>query len=243
MPVFARTPQPAPCRQLVFVGEVQQGNAWQASIGHAPSPAEKTDWLIRLVPTRPSPLGASTGWDIAVSPATDQDYPDALLLASPPYGSLNAREIATTYGLRAQDAIAWSPRHFHLFFTSQGLQQARQLYRALLNPTPGAHPAADHQQKASSQLLDLAADPAHTAAGRLDILDAHLVSGSADPAPFAAQWAASLARTPHTLDALAGAKPAPLGEIHSLRFRLTLWLPPTWKAPSGVENRPATCAE
>jgi len=92
------------CHKLTFEAEVSQNAEWHASIGQ--------NWLIRLVPVSPLASGLS-GWDIAVSPATDQDYPDALLLATPPYGSLNSREIATTYAMRAQDAIAWSPRSFH----------------------------------------------------------------------------------------------------------------------------------
>src|SRR6202012_1467559 len=95
---------------------------------------------------------------------------------------------------------------------------------------PGSHAgeSAAKEQQASSQLLDLSTDPTYIASGRLDILDAHLVSGSADPAPFATQWAASLDRIPHTLDPDNG-KPSKEGQFHTLRFQITLWLPAWWK--------------
>jgi len=161
-----------------------------------------------------------------------------VLLASPPYGSLNSREIATTYGMRAQDAIAWSPRHFHFFTSADSLGRARGLYHTLLDPN--AAPAS--RQQASGQLLKLSTDSNSIAAGRLDVLDAHLISGSADPAPFAAQWAAGFGSIPHTLDP-DGGKTSLQGELHSLHFKITLWLPAAWKTPAGKGTVPARCAE
>jgi hypothetical protein len=248
-PLFAQTRPALLCRQIVLEGEAKQGVEWQAGIGHAAtsSGATEQNWIIRLVPIHSGGTPgiaaahtASPGWDLAVSPVKDQDYPDALLLASPPYGSLNSREIATTFGLRAQDAIAWSPRHFH-FFTSAGtFARARRLYRALLDPNPA--PSAFARRQASAQLLDLSTQSPDLAAGRIETLDAHLVSGSGDPAPYAAQWAASFLRISHTLDP--GGENSPRqGELHSFRFRITLWLPASWKAPPGTGTRPAKCAE
>lgn len=216
------------CHKLEFEAEVSQNSEWHASIGQ--------NWLARLVPIGPFNPGFS-GWDIAVSPAADQNYPDALLLAMPPYGSLNSREIATTYAMRAQDAIAWSPRHFHFFTSAADLEHSRQLYKVLRDPESDAAT----KQRAASQLLDLSADADRIATGRLDVLDAHLVSGTADPAPFAAQWAAGLARIPHTLDHVES--PTATGSLHSLRFRLTLWLPATWKAAETAGKLAVKCAE
>jgi hypothetical protein len=226
------------CRQFVLEGQAVQGREWHASLGR-----DSTGqlWLIRLVPVNgvqnKMQSSAAFGWDIAISPAMDQDYPDALLLASPPYGSLNSREIANTYGMRAQDAIAWSPRHFHFFAATGTLYLARRSYRTLFDPNS----SAASRQLASRQLLDLGSDVT-AASGRLDILDAHLISGSADPAPFAAQWAAALDRIPHTLDPDAG-RPSLLGEIHMLHFKLTLELPAYWKPLSGFLTAPAKCAK
>jgi hypothetical protein len=240
------------CMQLQIQGEATQGAEWHVDLGHDSAGQQ---WLIRLVPLGNSQISAGnsfsgpfSGWTLAVNPASDQNYPDALLLATPPYGSLNASQIATTYGLRAQDAIAWSPRHFHFFTSVADLSRARQLYRTLLNPKSA--PAT--RQQASAQLLDLISnnstqDPEHTASGKLasgqiEILDAHLLAGTADPPPFAAQWAAALVRIPHTLDQNA-ASSTPAGALHSIRFRLTLWLPSSWKpAPSAGITR-VKCAE
>jgi len=243
LPVLAQNRATPLCRQLVFIGEVKQGAEWTVSFGHPATAKESaSNWLIRLVPTgNPSASGASpdgyAGWTLAVSPSADQDYPDALLLASPPYGSLNAREIAATYGMRAQDAVSWSPRRFHFFLSSASLMHARRLYRDLLDPAV----SAANRRRASMQLLDLSTDASRIASGRLEILDAHLVAGSADPAPFAAQWAAVFDRLPHTLDP--ARKPSPQGELHSLRFRITLWIPTSWKPSFDVESKTTKCAE
>lgn len=217
------------CQRLVLEGEAAQGHGWQAPIGQ--------NWLVRLVPIPVGPRDHS-GWDLAVSPAFDQDYPDALLLATPPYGSLNPREIATSYGMRAQDAIAWSPRHFHFFTSAADLTRARQLYGSLLNAK--SDPAS--RQQVSARLLDLTAGAPSLASGRLDILDAHLLSGIADPAPFATQWAASLVRIPHTQDQ-SSESPTQNGTLHTVRFKLTLWLPLSWKFAPGAEIVRVKCAE
>lgn len=232
------------CRQLVLEGQAGQGSEWHASLGRD---AAGLPWLIRLVPVGKTQNAPTiSGWDLAISPLVDQDYPDALLLASPPYGSLNSREIATTYGMRAQDAVAWSPRHFHFFASSNSFTRARSLYSTLLNPNSVANATARQQAstqlQASAQLLDLSTNPASVATGKFEILDAHLVSGSADPAPFASQWAAVFDRMPHALDSGTG-KPTPQGELHSLRFKLTLWLPDSWKASAGGKTTRGKCAE
>lgn len=234
------------CQQLVLEGQAQQGFEWHASIGHpAGSGGNAAIWLIRLVPEGAGMLGGvidmhslSKGWDLAISPASNQDYPDALLLATPPYASINPREIATTYSLRAQDAITWSPRQFHFFTTAADLARARQLYQTLLDPKSDAMT----RRLTSAQLLDFSTTAPALASGRMEILDAHLVSGTADPAPFAAQWASSITHIPHTFDPNAG-KSSPRGELHSLRFRITISLPQGWKAPSGLQAVPAKCAE
>ena len=91
------------CQRLVLDGDVNAGQEWSASIGQG--------WKFRLVPIPALDAGYS-GWDLVVDRNPPAGFPDALYLATPPYNSINEREIGTTFGLRAQDAIGWNPRSF-----------------------------------------------------------------------------------------------------------------------------------
>jgi hypothetical protein len=130
------------CHRLIITAEVRAGQEWSAPIGQG--------WLLRLVPIAPSGQDYS-GWDLAVSPPGDTAYPDALLLATPPYGSLSEREIGTTFGLRAQDAIAWQPRHFHFLLSARDLATARRLFQQLT----AASSAQSASTRASAELMQL----------------------------------------------------------------------------------------
>jgi hypothetical protein len=223
------------CRQVRFTGEVARGQEWKAGLGQG--------WVFRLVPIgKGSSLasGTGSGWDLTVSPERDENYPDALLLATPPYESLNEREIGTTFGLRAQDAIAWEPRHFHFLIAKKDLNRARTLFHAV-NVAPVAGKGIPGvQPDAAAELLKMIADPARAASGKLAITDAQLVAGVADPPPFARQWATRLSLVPHTLKS---GSPTPQGELYQIRFTVTLWLPEEWRTPKEVGSERANCPE
>ena len=74
---------------------------------------------------------AYSGWDLVVDREPAAGFPDALLLATLPYNSINEREIGTTFGLRAQDAIGWNPRSFRFIVTPSDFREAQQLFRSL----------------------------------------------------------------------------------------------------------------
>lgn len=165
----------AACSKITIQGEVSSRQAWSASLDQG--------WVLRLVPVQPE--DKYSGWDIVLDRIHPAGFPDAVLLATPPYGSLNEREIATTYGLRAQDAIGWNPRTFRFLPDSAAFHAAQQLYLS-------SHGAAD--PKTSARLLDLI----HSASqGELRILDVRLAPGIADPVPYAQNWALAAARTPY----------------------------------------------
>ena len=69
---------------------------------------------------------AYSGWDMVVDRIPPAGFPDALYLATPPYNSINQREIGTTYGLRAQDAIGWNPRSFRFLTDPAAFREAQQ---------------------------------------------------------------------------------------------------------------------
>src|SRR5579871_207645 len=91
----AASPPPS-CQRVVLEGQVSAGQQWQAILGQG--------WVFRILPITAS-SSDYTGWDLVVDREPPAGFPDALLLATLPYDSLNEREIGTTFGLRAQDAI------------------------------------------------------------------------------------------------------------------------------------------
>jgi hypothetical protein len=175
----------------------------------------------------------------------DEAYPDALLLATPPYGSVNEREIGTTFGMRAQDAIAWEPRQFQFFTSVQRVAQARVLFREVMNGAGGVASANKNPVANSAEaLLTLISSDTEMGHGIFSIVDAKLVAGAGDPPAFARTWAAHLSQVPHTLEqASTQASAHARGELRSIRFVTTLWLPGTWKLPSELRPEAANCAE
>jgi hypothetical protein len=213
------------CQKLQLSGEVKAGESWSASIGQG--------WTFRVLPIAPSGRGY-TGWDLVVDPPADGGYPDALLLGTPPYGSLNEREIGTTFGLRAQDAIAWEPRRFHFLNTAKDVRSARELYRQVM--------AKPSSASAASELLKLISSGTggSLSSGQFKIVDARLATGTADPQVFARQWTAHLHQVPHSIvqqDAHV-AEASPRGELLWIRFEATLWLPLGWQSSN---TTPSAC--
>jgi hypothetical protein len=227
----ANLPQQVTCRKVELQGEVNRGQEWRAPIGQG--------WVFRVLPVAGTNY---SGWDLAVD--RDGTYPDALLLATPPYGSLNQREIATTFGLRAQDAIAWQPRKFHFLISEKDLTKARELYRIVIAESAQARQTASSPlaSSSSSSLLAIVGDRRRVSAGEFTVLDASLTAGVADPPPYATQWAAQLQQVPHTLVPSSG-KPSPLGQLAWMRFRATLWLPTGWRLPPELHAESVKCAE
>lgn len=217
-------PHVAPCQRIVLAGDVSAGNSWQADIGQG--------WTFRVLPIAAGRKDYS-GWDLVVDRTQPAGYPDALLLATPPYNSINEREIGTTYGLRAQDAIGWNPRSFRFLTDPAALREGQRLFRQLSASGPA-------QTAVASRLLALAN---HAAAGQFRILDARLIPGVADPAPYAQNWALEYERTQHSVESNMGNPATPRGQLFWMRFSVTLWLPQGWRAPRTLHATTAPCAE
>lgn len=222
---------PAACRRAAFSGEVKAGSAWSTPIGMG--------WVFRILPIQPASAGYS-GWDLVVDRAQPAGFPDALLLATPPYNSINEREIGTTFGLRAQDAIGWNPRTFSFILDPGALRLAQSFYLELQRDGAfaAAHAANQQDATAMSRLLDL---QKHAARGEFDILDARIVPGAADAAPYAQSWSLAASKTPHEAESAGPGAGSPRGSLRWMRFAVTLWLPETWKLPPGVRSVAASC--
>ena len=245
LPALAAPPHSAACTRIELTGKVSAGEEWKASLGEG--------WVFRVVPIAPGSAGY-TGWDLVVDRDPPAGFPDALLLATPPYNSINEREIGTTYGLRAQDAIGWNPRSFRFLTNPAAFLQGQKLFLALSSqlPAPSGKPpgaglnqpgASSNQDPAEArltrQLMDL---QSRAATGEFRILDAGLTPGIADPEPFAQNWALQAARMQITLVPPA-AKPTPRGELDWMRFSITLRLPAGWKPPRSLSATPAPCSQ
>jgi hypothetical protein len=216
----------AACRKVTLSGSVDAGREWRQGIGGG--------WVLRLVPIVPGAAGY-TGWDIVMDRETGAGFPDALLLATPPYGSISEREIGTTFGLRAQDAMGWNPRSFRFLTDMAALREGQKLFPALA--------AGKRTPEAEASARKLVALSAHAAAGQLRIEDARLTLGVADAAPFAGNWALQAARMAHTELAPPGGKATARGALVWMRFTVALWLPAGWKTPQGVDAKPGPCTE
>lgn len=234
-------PGPPTCGKIVLNGEVSAGHEWKAAFGDG--------WIFRVVPIPDNKTAAGVGgWDLVVDRAEPAGFPDALLVATPPYNLINPREIANTYGLRAQDAIGWNPRHFRFMTNRNAFRQAQRLY-LLLNRYgelggKAKETASERKQKvldrAKTRFIKLAKE---SLPGEFDILDAHLTPGIGAVKPYAANWALQSAKTPHTEEPPPGGTPTALGKLDSIRFSVTLWVPGSWRAPRGIQQPRAPCPE
>jgi hypothetical protein len=226
---------PEQCRRVVIQGQVEAGNEWKHPIGQG--------WIFRLVPIKAGEQGYS-GWDLVVDRVVGAGFPDALLLATPPYDSINQREVGTTFGVRSQDAIGWNPRSFRFLTDPVVFRAAQKQYFALHNPPePKRHnrevvqvsEASKPENSTASPSESLIADIAeHSAAGQFRILEARLTPGTANALPYAQNWALQQRNTPHTITSTM--LPTPYGKLDELRFEITLSLPGNWKTPKALQS-------
>jgi hypothetical protein len=219
------------CKKIVLTGETAVGQVWRKSLGQG--------WVFRIQPVQATEAGYS-GWDLEVDRETPTGYPDALLLATLPFNSINEREIGTTYGLRAQDAVGWNPRTFHFLIDPAAFYQAQQLYLSLASSgqLSGAGSRGASSSPDMNRLLKLEKD---TSSGEFRIEDSRLTPGIADAMPFAEAWALAAAHTPHRIVAAPDGKSSPRGSLAWMRFSITLWLPGSWRLPADLHGTPSTC--
>jgi hypothetical protein len=235
LPCRAASPRPSACIRVQITGMANLGQEWKAPIGEG--------WVFRILPIVPGPLGY-TGWDLVVDRDPPAGYPDALLLATPPYNSINEREVGTTYDLRSQDAIGWNPRTFHFLTNPASFKQGQKLFLALSSRLQSLPAASAKDDPAVARLMQqLMALQQGAAAGEFRILDAGLAPGNGDPAPFARNWGQKSSRMSYILVPQSGTNPSPRGELDWVRFSLNLWLPEGWKTPPGLTTASAPCQQ
>jgi hypothetical protein len=227
----AAAPRPA-CTRVVIQSDVSAGHQWSASLAEG--------WVFRILPITPSKPEYS-GWDLVVDRQQPAGFPDALLLATMPYNSINEREIGTTFRLRAQDAIGWNPRSFHFFTDPADFREGQQLFRTLIDDRTTQAKTNDPRSPAAQAMARLLALQKHASSGEFRILDARIVPGIGDPEPYAQGWARASSQTPHENDPAPLGKPTVQGTLNWMRFALTLWLPGHWRVPIALHPVAAAC--
>ncbi len=223
--------QPSSCTKVVLTGEANAGQEWKLPFGQG--------WVFRMVPIEPGKTGRS-GWDLVVDRDPPAGFPDALLLASPPYNSIGEREVATTFGLRAQDVIGWNPRSFRFLTDPAAFKESQKLFSVFATTIKHGPHAGSPEEKALQRQMEI---NRRSSTGQFRILNARLTPGTADAAPYAQNWAIQSARTPHTLTQSSSAQATPLGRLDWVSFSITLWLPNTWKAPPNLKAARSSCSE
>jgi hypothetical protein len=229
----ASTRQGGSCQKVVLEGEVNAGQEWKASFGGG--------WVFRVLPIEPGKTGYS-GWDLVVDREQAAGFPDALLLATPPYNSINEREVGTTFGLRAQDAIGWNPRSFRFLTDPDAFRESQKLFQVWggMKHVVEAPVASSREGMAIERQLKI---NQKSSVGQFHIVDARLTPGVADSAPYAQNWALAVSRTPHTFVPAAQGVSSPRGEMRWMRFSITLWLPVAWNVPQQLHVERSGCSE
>ena len=223
---LAGAAQTRSCQKVVLEGEVSVGQEWRAGFGEG--------WVFRVLPIEPGKAGYS-GWDLVVDRERPVGYPDALLVATPPYNSINEREVGNTFGLRAQDVVGWNPRSFRFLTAPDAFRESQRLFQVLGGTKHGMEAPAASSREGMAMQRQLKINQ-KSSPGQLRILDARLTPGVADAAPYAENWALQSAQTPHTYEPAPGGKSTPKGKLDWMRFSVALWLPGAWKAPAGLHG-------
>jgi hypothetical protein len=194
----------------VVEGEVGAGQGFVKEIGDGLEVMLEplaSGWILRVLP-----VGA---------PRPEHDYAE---LATPPYRSVSPLLISTDFSFRAQDAVAWNPRHFR-FVSDKGmfaeLAKAYREYRSTSVPS-------------SAAMDKLGVLVSRAPEGTIQLLDAHLVPGTGDQAKMAAAVASHFGTTAHSLERPADGQGMPLGKVTWIRFRISLELPEGFRAGRGV---------
>jgi hypothetical protein len=205
------------CVREVLEGEVRAGEAYVRPIG---------DGLEVML----EPL--ASGWILRILPISGarpaHDYAE---LATPPYESVSPLLISTDFSFRAQDAVAWNPRHFRFAVDGQTFRQMSAMYGEYRREV---EPSATMQE----QLAKLVSQAPE---GTVEILDAHFVPGTADQAKIAAAVASHLSTTPHSLEQPVDGKGTPLGRLTWIRFRIGLELPKAFHPDRGARLEARDC--
>lgn len=212
------------CRVAVIEGEAKAGETFERPIGGGLKiflEPLASGWLLRVLP--------------AQGPRGEHDYAE---LATPPYQSVSPLLISTDYSFRAQDALAWNPRHFRFAANREFFEKILKAYDEDVRLSKAGSASDTAARRAESELAGLVS---RAPEGEFEILDAHLVQGTADQARAAAMVASHLNHSGHQVDQPADGRATVLGRINWLSFRIRLDLPTGFQADRSLRIERTPC--
>jgi hypothetical protein len=213
----ARAGKAATCSRAVVEGEAGAGQGFVKVIGNGLEVMLEplvSGWILRVLP-----VGV---------PRPEHDYAE---LASPPYRSVSPLLISTDFSFRAQDAVAWNPRHFRFAADKSKFVELSEAYREY-GSTSGP-----------SAMNKLAKLVSRAPEGTVQLLDAHLVPGTGDQGKMAAAVASHFSTTAHSLERPGDGKATLLGKVTWVRFRISLELPEGFRADRGIVVEQYGCSK
>ncbi len=213
------------CRRVVIDGEVRAGEGFSRQIGNG-----------LAVGLEPLP----SGWILRVAPVAGRGAHDYAELATPPYESVNPLLVSTDFSFRAQDAVGWNPRRFRFAASAASFERLNEAYQRLRGT--GEHRFGQPFTGPAAAEAELAKQVSEAAEGRLEILDARLVAGTADQAATAAAVASHFTTTAHLVEQSLDGRSSPLGRITWLRFRIVLEIPGGFRVNPRLRTETAACA-
>ncbi len=205
------------CIRGVLEGEVRAGEGYVRPIGNGLEVMLEplaSGWILRVLPVD--------------GPRPAHDYAE---LATPPYQSVSALLISTDFSFRAQDAVGWNPREFRFAADGHSFAQLAEVYGEYRRSSAPSGDVKGRLAELVSRALQ----------GRLEILDASLIPGTADQARAAAMVASHFSTTAHRIEQPEDGRVTPLGKVTWMRFRIGLELPMGFRADKGIRLERSGC--
>ena len=172
-----------------------------------------------------------------------QATPTHLLVATPPYYSISEREVGTTFGLRAQDAIGWNPRSFHFLTDPDAFRESQKQFRAL-GGDKDLDRSAPSEQPASVGRATFARNQSPRLSRPAPHSECKVDARNRRRRALRAEMGASIRKNAaHHCALHQSPGPRRSGELDWMRFSITLWLPKNWHAPQGVHSSPSPCSQ
>jgi hypothetical protein len=165
------------CLRLLFRGEVSASHTFERKFGG--------NLVFRL-----SPQTALSGWTIEVIPEEQQSSEplEYVWPVNAPYRSYNVRDLGTSYGTSAKDAVAYSPREFNFVLNESQFKRAADLLDILImsRPQPDKRSKEEIEKEWNNAIAEMGT--LQVAKGRLTIRDSRITESEGKDRAGAIEW-------------------------------------------------------
>jgi hypothetical protein len=186
----AQSPAPADIACGTMNTEFTEGRCVHLNFGGEVSANKNFDHPFGPLRFRLNSQEASSGWWIEVVPAeqSNSGNDEYVWPITPPYHFGNVRYLDTSYGTRAMESIAKSPRDFNFVLDQQQFHRAA----GLVDLAVSSHPLSKHKSEAEfdkeSQDAIAALESLSIGKGRLQILDSRVDNSGGQDGLGAIEW-------------------------------------------------------